>query len=54
LYFQVIEIEKQILFALKRVNLSGFNESAIAECINEVRMLEELKDSKLVIQIKSW
>ena len=49
-----MEQETQQLFALKTVNLAGLNDSNVAECINEVKMLEELKDTKQVIQIVSW
>ncbi|CAG7716223.1 unnamed protein product, partial [Allacma fusca] len=50
----VEEQDSKTSFAMKRVNLSGINEAIIKECINEIQMLVELKDTDLVIRISGW
>ncbi len=50
----MIEKESRELFALKRVNLSGIADSSVDECVNEVQMLVDLRDSKLVVNIYAW
>ncbi|OXA59956.1 Dual specificity protein kinase Ttk [Folsomia candida] len=50
----VIEKDKRELFALKRINLSGIADSSVDECVNEVQMLVDLRDSDLVVHIYAW
>lgn len=42
------------MFALKRVNLSGIADASVEECVNEVQMLVDLRDSDLVVHIYAW
>jgi len=51
---QVISKESKQLYALKKINLAGVTEVSIDECINEVEMLVDLKDSELVVKINGW
>jgi len=49
-----MEKESRELFALKKVNLFGLDQRGIEECINEIKLLVELRDTDLVIHIESW